>query len=119
MRDCSDCKKYFYFNGVKQYGPDGKELERQPGQEPQCKLCEKFDEDRGEVWEGFTPKNEKLFRVFLICWFFKKLPFDGGVFDQDEKTIEVFMLLAELFSRSKDVQDKKFQMQVSTNKLLR
>jgi hypothetical protein len=113
MRDCADCKEYFYHDGVKQLGPDGKPIRRGPGQEPSCRLCPKWDEEAKNVWPGFTQRNELLFNVFLMCWFFNKLPDEGGVMDQDPQTISIMLMLAEMFSRSKDNRDKNFQVQLA------
>jgi hypothetical protein len=113
MRPCLRCKKYFYFDGQIQRDANDKLIERGKGQEPKCTLCEKYDADDKTVWEVFSPKNQFIFDIFLMCRAFNCLPQPGGVFDQNPWLMEIFLVLSQLFEKGLDVKDKLFQMQIA------
>jgi hypothetical protein len=77
---------------------------------PNCKLCEKFDEDTEEVWEGFTKQNQLIFDIFLACKNFNQLPCPGGVLNQDPWLMELFVKLSEIFEQGADCNNKEFQV---------
>jgi hypothetical protein len=113
MRPCDKCKKYFYYEGKIQLGPDNKPIERAAGQVPNCRLCEKFDEETGEIWEKFSDKNQMIFEIFLACRHFHQLPYEGGVVDQDPWLMEVLVRLGEIFNRGEACKNKEFQLDMA------
>lgn len=92
--------------------PDGKPIERSGAQKPNCKLCKKFDNTTGKVWEGFIPRNIYYFEAFLIARAFNVLPKIGGIDQQDPFVMSIFILLNMIFDKADELRIEAAQFRI-------
>jgi len=116
-RQCDDCRKYIYFKGKKQFGPDGEAIERDSSSKLNCTMCGKWDSEMQCVWEDFTPHNAYIFKTFLAARAFKALPRRGGIDDQDPEMMTKMIALNEMFELHDSLSDKEFQAKLAGAKL--
>ncbi len=111
-RSCDDCKKFIYDARGLVKGADGKAVKRPETLPLDCTLCKKHDIATNYTWRKFTVRNEYIFRCFMVCKCFNALPRPGGVDQQDPELMDTFVLLSQIFDRSKDLENKDFQAKI-------
>lgn len=115
VRDCKICNRYYYSRGELLKDSTGKSIERKENDKPKCNLCAKFDSSIGKVWDGFTPKNDYIFRTFLIAHYFRALPKPGGIDQQDPFIMDILIVLEEIFTKRKEIDNIELQTKLLTN----
>ncbi len=114
-RDCEACKKYFHDKTGLIKDALGRPIERGKSQKVNCKYCKKYDTETGEAWNGFKRRNKYYFEVFQIAEAFHVLPREGGIDKQDPYTMDILVLLHEIFTRRADLEDKNFQLKLANS----
>jgi hypothetical protein len=84
-------------------------VERAEHQPVNCRYCAKYDDEAKKGWDGFSRKNAYLFKSFLLAKAFGVLPRPGGTDQQDDETMDKFIILENIFNSSAE--------QVQTNML--
>ena len=111
-RSCEDCKKFIYDARGLVKDVNGNPVLRPETLLPNCTLCKKNDIATNYTWRKFTVRNEYIFRCFMVCKCFGALPRSGGADQQDPELMGMFILLSQIFDRSKDLDDKTFQAKI-------
>ena len=118
LRNCDDCKKFIYDSNGPIKNPNGDKIPRTVSIPVKCKNCPKCINPKNlneepEIFDGFTVKGDYYFRVFRVAKYFGLLPKPGGIDQQDAFTLDVMLLLNEMFDRHTEMNNRNFLMRLS------
>ena len=112
-RDCDECKKYIYANGEVLKDEKGNKKIRPESLPVNCTMCKKYDRDTGKPWSGFSPRNEYIFTCYRAASAFGVLPKEGGVNNQDADVLHSMLLLHDIITAHKDIENKEWMLKMA------